>query len=1214
MRRYLLFTCALLCFLTSIKSQDTEFWFAAPDVAETHSDRPVYFAFSNPNKNVVAHVRFTVQGGVASPGAAFDTTFTLPVGGYTKIEFVDAHATRQVSMVENPDRLAGNPADYGIHITSDTKIMAYYKMDGDHQRDIYVFKGKPALGTYFITPFHEQVGNYYKQTAGGMYDMGADQIDIVATENNTNVTVNLTKDCLQGIGGLKLLASASPHYFTLNKGQTLKLREDTTASTILGSTHDQIADTKNTGTLAGTIITSDLPIAVTQSEDCITPIQNPGAADLAGDQLVPVDMLGKRYVVTRVKYTAIDERVDFVATKPNTTITVHYFDGSNNPLTTTSPTLNAGDKWHIAMNNLPGGHSSNIFVDASEPVYCFQHAGGGNSGTELSGALIPSMYAIGNKRIDFYQSETINYGYLVYRAGEDTAFYLSVNGGPEFNLPSVYTSGYPAFYQEKGPLPFTPDWEYMIIQFSSSGTNNKMVTVRNDNSPFSLAVLNAHSSHGVASFGYLSGFGDWKFEPDTVWLCGSGGKTRLMGGYALDYEWTLPDGSIRTTPSITTSQYGMYILKMNQDPKILIDTCYVYPMTFEATAGRVRPSANKPIKVGVPQHFEVSVGAGRSTLNYLWNFQGGTPATSTSATPSVTWNSTGLRKVTLTISAEEGTGEYLAQCDTTIEMEYMVKPRYNGYFVNERATGILHDGSSWSNAFYTIQEALDVASQGDYIWVAEGEYSPWTDQSYVMDYDSVMVYGGFKGNETSLSERNFSAHPTILKGNGATVIKIDGGTTYSSGFCGTSRAAGWDGFTIQDGNAQKGINGSDGNGGGILFINGAKATIANCIIKNNTAAENGGGMYVEHSGTCISAVAPSFFYNTEISGNRATTGGGVFNEGDASFLNVTIAGNSANKASGFMNANGNPTVYNSIIWGNGKEGNDVVTTGGIPEYAYSVVGGSKGSGIWNQDLGTDGGNNLDASPLFKRKGYDEQGNMQEGNYRLSISSNSLNTGQSRFVLMGHSILQDIELESPVEGTYAISVPNDLAGRERVFDVVERGAYEYIEDDNNTDPKIKHQVRINVYNGVTSSIPAGVYHAASQSDFVITFSPESGYSLEYVKVTTGSIWMDEQGGLKVVHNTNGSITVTCQRVTSPLDIILTNISPVGNDSVDKTAIWTRKNNLYVKTSEDCLLKIYTLNGELFKEQILQSGTTNLTLPQGIYIVTLDNGTTQKIVIN
>jgi len=104
MRRYLLFTCALLCFLTSIKSQDTEFWFAAPDVAETHSDRPVYFAFSNPNKNVVAHVRFTVQGGVASPGAAFDTTFTLPVGGYTKIEFVDAHATRQVSMVENPDR------------------------------------------------------------------------------------------------------------------------------------------------------------------------------------------------------------------------------------------------------------------------------------------------------------------------------------------------------------------------------------------------------------------------------------------------------------------------------------------------------------------------------------------------------------------------------------------------------------------------------------------------------------------------------------------------------------------------------------------------------------------------------------------------------------------------------------------------------------------------------------------------------------------------------------------------------------------------------------------------------------------------------------------------------------------------------------------------------------------------------------------------------
>ena len=1211
MRRYLLFTCALLCFLTSIKSQDTEFWFAAPDVAETHSDRPVYFAFSNPNKNVAANVRFTVQGGVPSPGAAFDTTFTLPIGGYAKIEFADAHATRQVSMVENPDLLAGNPADYGIHITSDEKIMAYYSVNGSNQRDIYVFKGKPALGTNFITPFHEQAGNYYEQMTGGPFDMGTDQIDIVATENGTSVTVNLTKDCLEGIIGNKLLASNNPHTFTLNKGQTLKLREDTTASTIMGSIHDQIADTKNTGTLAGTIITSDLPIAVTQSEDCITPIENPGAADLAGDQLIPVDMLGKRYVVTRVLSTAIEERVDFVATKPNTTITVYYLDGSNNTLSINHTLLNVGDGWHVNMANI-GGFSSNIFVDADEPVYCFQHAGGGNSGTELSGALIPSMYAIGNKRIDFYQSETTNYGYMVYRAGEDTAFYLSVDGGPEFNLPNAYTSGYPAFYTEKGPLPFTPDWEYMRIQFSGSGTNNRMVTVKNENSPFSLAILNAHSSNGVASFGYLSGFGNWQFEPDTVWLCGSGGTTKLMGGYALDYEWTLPDGSTQTTSSITTSQFGMYILKMNQDPKILIDTCYVYPMTFEATAGRVQPSANKPAKVGVPQNFEVSVGANRSTLDYSWTFQGGTPATSTSATPSVIWNSTGTKKVTLTISAEEGTGEYLARCDTTIEMEFTVRPRYNGYFVNKKANGSLQDGSSWTNAFYTIQEALDVAYQGDYIWVAEGEYSPWIDQSYVMDYDSVMVYGGFEGNETSLSERNFSAHPTILKGNGTTVIKIDGGTSYSNGFCGTSRAAGWDGFTIQGGKAQKNINGSDGNGGGILFMNGAKATIANCIIKNNIATENGGGMYVGHSNTC--AVESSFFYNNEISGNRAAAGGGVFNEDDASFLNVTIAGNSASKAGGFMNAKGNPTVYNSIIWGNGKEGNDVVTTDGIPEYAYCVVGGSKGSSAWNKDLGTDGGNNLDASPLFKRKGYDEHGNMQEGNYQISISSNSFNTGQSRFVLMGHSILQDIELESPVKGTYATSVLNDLTGRERVLDVVERGAYEYNENDDDTDPKIKHQVRINAYNGVTSSMPAGIYYAASQSNFVITFSPEDGYSMKYVKVTTGSIWMDEQGGLEVTHNADGSITVTCQRVTSPLDIILTNVSPVGNDSVDKTAIWTHKNNLYVKTSEDCLLKIYTLNGELFKEQTLQSGATDLTLPQGIYIVTLDNGTTQKIVIN
>lgn len=1213
MRRYLLFMGILFCFLSNIKAQDTEFWFVAPDVAETHDDRPVFFVFSNPNKNVAASVRFTVQGGVPAPGAAFDTTFVLSPSGYSKIEFNNAHATRQVSMVENPDRLAGNPADYGIHITSDVKIMAYYKVDANSQRDVFVLKGKPALGLKFITPFHEQAGNYYVQANSHptMFNMGADQIDIVATEDGTVVTVNLTKDCLEGNAGNRLFASANPHTFSLNKGQTLKLREDTIIGTATSTPNIDIAITKNTGTLAGTTITSNIghPIAVTQAEDCITPTENPGAVDLAGDQLVPVEMLGKRFVVTKVTHTAIDERVDFLATVPNTTVTVYYYDSGNNLASTSQVLANVGDMWHVAMNDLPGSSSSNITVEASEPIYCFQHVGGGNSGCEVSGALIPSVYSIGAQKIDFYQSEHSNYGYLVYRVGEDTAFYYSVDGGAEAKLPL-------SWIQEKGPLPNNNDLEFMRIRFSGSGTNNKMVTMRNGNSPFSLSILNAHQSNGVSSFGYMSGFGNWEFDPDTIWRCPSGGgSVTLTGPYAKSYKWTLPDGSIKTTPSIKAYAIGRYILEVDQDPNILKDTCYILPMNFGAEINML-PRAPKPAKVGVPQQFNVSMRANRSSVSYKWTFEGGSPATATFANPSVIWRSTGEKKVTVTITAQEGSGNYLAQCDTTIEMSLIVKSKHNGYFVNQNTNSSVHDGSSWATPFITIQDALEVASQGDYIWVAKGVYKPWADQSYVMDYDSVMVYGGFNGTEANLSERNFATNPTILQGNGTTVIKIVGGTQYSNSLCGTTRAAGWDGFTIQGGKAQDRINGSSGNGGGILFTNGANATIANCIIKSNRAEKDGGGIYL--SAPTICTRDSSLFYNNEISGNIAATGGGVYNAGsDASFMNVTISGNSATGAGGFANSGGDPSIYNSIIWGNGPSDDetDIVNSGGTPVYAYSVLGGSKGSGTdWDTSLGTDQGKNLDAGPLFRKKGFDNFGNMQQGTYKLSGQSNSVNTGRTAMVSSGYWILRDINLLSPANGTYSTFIYNDLSGGERVYtDIVDRGAYEYNPMDIG-DPDIKHLVHIGTYQGV-STIPAmGDHYAYGHGDFTVIFTPEPGYSLRYAKVTTGSASQDEEGGAVLTHNADGSLKVVFRQITSALDIKLTDVTPVGNELFEKESIWTYKNNLYVKTSGECVLKIYTLTGELLREQVLQSGDYSFSLPQGLYIVTLNDGIKRKVVIN
>ena len=162
-----------------------------------------------------------------------------------------------------------------------------------------------------------------------------------------------------------------------------------------------------------------------------------------------------------------------------------------------------------------------------------------------------------------------------------------------------------------------------------------------------------------------------------------------------------------------------------------------------------------------------------------------------------------------------------------------------------------YSGSSWLSAKRTVQAAIDAASAtGGQVWVAEGTYNECVNlEAYVY------VYGGFSGQENMLSDRDWSAHRTILDAKrGGTVV---------SAYIGHDVSA-IDGFTIRGGASNPDAGYSQGSG---IVCLGSSPSIANNTIMLNSGID-GGGIY------CVGSVAG--ILNNVIQGNWAERGGGVY--------------------------------------------------------------------------------------------------------------------------------------------------------------------------------------------------------------------------------------------------------------------------------------------------------------------------------------------------
>lgn len=262
--------------------------------------------------------------------------------------------------------------------------------------------------------------------------------------------------------------------------------------------------------------------------------------------------------------------------------------------------------------------------------------------------------------------------------------------------------------------------------------------------------------------------------------------------------------------------------------------------------------------------------------------------------------------------------------------EYQYLPATRIRYVKPTATGT-GDGSSWDNASGDLQKMIDeladnnVSQQAGEVWVAAGTYKPQSQLISGMNYsasfrmrDGISVYGGFAGTESSKLERVKKSampwdfqNPTVLEAayyesklawtNSKWTVGSDSRHVVwfapMSGESDFTRITTLDGVTVQGGYAQgnTGLDDFKTDRGAGVYMDGANAYLSNCIVRENYATGNGGGVYLKNG-----RVQTSLIYNN----NADADGGAVYVENRGLVHRSMLTNNSALNGAGVYLYNG----------------------------------------------------------------------------------------------------------------------------------------------------------------------------------------------------------------------------------------------------------------------------------------------------------------------
>lgn len=503
----------LLFFLLSLISvsgqKDTLFWFVAPEISKhvANFDLPIVF-------------RITTYDQPA------DVIISQPAGAGMPDQHVQIspNSTKTVDLSQWLDIIENKPANaklnYGLKISSSTPVCVYYEVVSEQCRcnpEIYVLKGQNALGQEFYIPSQNLLKNSDIYTPRPY-----SAFDIVATENNTNISITPSSDITGHTAGI-------PFTVTLNEGQTYSAA----ATGNLAAEH-----------LMGSKVVSDKPIAITIKDDLLDGGSVFGglSADQGGDQIVPVNILGTEYIAVKGNLYRDGDRVFITAVEDGTGIEI------NGSLVTT---INKGQTYAYQIK------LSAVYINLSKPAYVLQLTG---IGAETSLGLLPSIKCTGSNSVSFTRATADNlYLILVVKSGGEDGF--RINGNSSVISPADFT--------------FVPNTnsKWMSCKVSldnSSFPKNSVVKVTNEKELFHLGVLNGGSVDGGVRFGFFSNFSDILVRAQAV-------DNEICVGADLElkseeisfgqYFWSGPDNFSSTEhnpviKSVSKKNQGTYTLKV----------------------------------------------------------------------------------------------------------------------------------------------------------------------------------------------------------------------------------------------------------------------------------------------------------------------------------------------------------------------------------------------------------------------------------------------------------------------------------------------------------------------------------------------------------------------------------------------------------------------------------------------------------------------------